>query len=218
MDIEALNQELSERIAGLQEEMNSLQTELNSCISQSEVLSIIRSLKSFVNTKQGYGDVINTRSFSRDAFYAFISLLNPSEYIRGFSDTKGYSDERPESSKHTQYFLTLGLGICLSINFCETERKEYRGSSMIYDLTVRAYVDSQDLCVETISEPVFPDHSVILIRKQDGGRVFDANAIDENFGFSGQKLNEVLTPVSPDDLVNRFLNMIKSPDEKGMRP
>ena len=144
MDIDVFNQELSERI-------NNLQTELDNCRRQKDVIAIIRSLKSFVNPRQGYESVMNTRSISPGAFYTFISLLNSSEYIRGFSNTRGGSSTRLESSKYDQYFLTLGEGIVLIVNFCETEIKEYEGSSIKYDLTVRAYVDSHDLCVETIS-------------------------------------------------------------------
>lgn len=217
MDINVLNQELSEKIDELQAELNSLQTELNTCVNQRDVLFIIERLQSFVKTNQGYQDVMATRDISREAFYTFISLLDSSEYIRGFRNTRGGSSTRLETKQYDQYFLTLGPGIGISVNFCETEIKEHERSSTKDDLTVRAYVDTQDLRVETISEPVYPEHPVVLIRKQDGGRVFDTNTTDESVTFDGQKLNEVLIPISPDDLANRFVNMIKSPEEMGMR-
>lgn len=210
MDIDVLNQELSERI-------NNLQTDLDNCKRQKEVITIIRSLKSFV-PRQGYETVMNTRSISQDAFNTFISLLNSSEYIRGFSNARGGSSTRLESRKYDQYFLTLGEGIILIVNFCETEIKEHEGSSIKYDLTVRAYVDFHDLCVETISEPGWPD-PVIVIRKQDGSRVYDTNTTYESLTLNGQrqKLNEVLIPISPDDLAKRYFDMMENLYEKGMK-
>jgi len=206
MDLDALNRDLSER-------MVSLQTEYDNCRRQKEVISIIRSLKNVATLKPGFV-CLPDLSVSRDGFSAFIGLLNSVEYLKGFNS--GGNDvfgEHPRLHKYDNYYLTLGPGIVLELSFCETEMKVSGNSIKECELTITSYQSSQNLCIRAVGEDV----PTIEILTKDGSRIFGSITTKEFLASNGKQLNEAIIPVAPDDLVNRFFNMIKSPEENGMK-
>lgn len=210
--IEVLNQELTERI-------NTLQTELDNNKRQKVAVSIIKSLKSAENLNPGYNLVMNAENdnleVSPEGIATFVDLLDSSEYIKGHN-TGGndFLGEHPREHTYDVYYLTMGPGILLEFTFRQTEIKGYAEEIKSYDLTIRSYNDSEDLSVKADSKHGWP---TVDFLRQNGTSVFESPTFEETLALNGKKLNDALVPVSPEDLANRFLNVINVQKENNMR-
>lgn len=203
MDIELLYQELTSKIDGLKKE-------LDTCERQKEVISIIMSLKPIESLKEGYHYVAENMNISRDGINDFIHLLSPNEYLKGFSSGgNGFFNSPLKEHKFDYYYLTLGIGIGLELEFCETKTigKDIKDTS----LSINAYIDSQDLGISVSLAK--SGWARIQIFDQDDCVSFESNTGNEYLRFNNRRLNEVLTPISVEDLSSRFFDGLQVQDD-----
>lgn len=209
METEIFNQELTKK-------MNSLQAELGICKRQKEVISIIKSLKSIGNLSTGYNVVMDGLKISSEGITDFISLLDSSEYLKGYSS--GGNDifgAYPKKHKYDVYYLTLCPSIVLELKFRETEIMEHTKPIKESDLTILAFADLQDLSIK-VDEHTYGWPRIEILR-QNGNGVFNSNTTHEYLRFNNQKLGEALVPISVDDLANRFFDVLQNQEEKGIQ-
>lgn len=203
MDIELLYQELTNKIDGLK-------NELDNCERQKEVISIIMSLKPIESLEEGYHSVTTDMNISREGINDFINLLSPNEYLKGHSSGgNGFFNSPLKEHKFDYYYLTLGIGIGLELKFCET--KGFPEDIKETSLSISAYIDSQDLGIIVALEK--SGWARIQIFDQDDCVNFESNTITEYLRFNNRRLNEVLTPISTEDLFSRFLDGLQVQDD-----
>ena len=204
MNVELLYQELTSKIDGLKDE-------LDTCERQKEVISIIMSLKPIGSFEKGYHYVAENMNISRDGINDFINLLSSNEYLKGHNICAGPFGSSLQERKFDYYFLTLGIGIGLELKFCENKTKGFPEDINETSLSINAYIDSQDLGIVVTREK--SGWSRIQIFDQDDCVNFESNTTDEYLKYNNQKLNEALTPISVEDLFSRFLDGLQVQDD-----
>ena len=197
-------------------QIRSLEARLTTAKKQKEVLEIIDSLKSVYNSTLGYKTIFFDQNISREGMDEFISLLDSSEYLIGTS-TGGnfYSNKGKKEHVYYKYYLTLGQGTLMKLTFRESQYSGYEGiSKKITDkmkesaISCKVYKSQEEIYVKLTD--AYDKYKFLSFVKQDDDIIEYSPTynISEYMLFNNKKLSEVLTPVSIDNLANRYFDKL----------
>lgn len=203
-------------------QISSLQARLMTAKKQKEVLEIIDSLKSVQNSTLGYNTIIYNQNISREGMEEFISLLDSSEYLIGTSSGGHfYDDKRKREDVYNNYYLTLGQGTLMILQFIERQYSGYDELGEIVDNIKESTVScsfykSQEEIYVKLTDGWGEKFKFLNFVKQDGDNIEYSSTykISEYMLFNNKKLSEVLTPVFIDDLANRYFNKLQQLNEQ----
>lgn len=198
-------------------QISSLEARLTTAKKQKEVLEIIDSLKSVYNSTLGYKTIFFDQNISREGMDEFISLLDSSEYLIGTS-TGGnfYSNKGKKEHVYYKYYLTLGQGTLMTLTFRESQYSGYEGiSKKITDkmkesaISCKVYKSQEEIYVK-LTDGYVDKYKFLSFVKQDGDNIEYGPTCNfsEYMLFNNKKLSEVLTPVSIDNLANRYFDKL----------
>ena len=203
-------------------QIGSLQARLTTVKKQKEVLEIIDSLKSVQNSTLGYNTIIYNQNISREGMEEFISLLDSSEYLIGTSSGGHfYDDKRKREDVYNNYYLTLGQGTLMILEFVERQYSGYDELDEIVDnmkestVSCRVYKSQEEIYVK-LTDGLGEKFKFLNFVKQDGDNIeySPTYKISEYTLFNNKKLSEVLIPVFIDDLANRYFNKLQQLNEQ----
>lgn len=193
-------------ITGLTGQIGELEKEIKEVKKEKEILELIDSLKNIKNPTLGYNKMFLNKAISKDAMEEFVSLLDTDEYLKGQSNGgRDFGGDRKRKSTFDHYYLTFGEGTLLELTFRESEYTGYEEISREpikeCGVSCRMYISEDDLVFQTSYEYGFP----MLKMNQGENEIFSSPTLKNDYSqCNGRKVNEVLSPISPETLVERF--------------
>ena len=193
-------------ITGLTGKIGELEKEIKEVKKEKEILELIDSLKNIKNPTLGYNKMFLNQAISKDAMEEFVSLLNADEYLKGQSNGgRSFDENHKRKSTFDHYYLTFGEGTLLELTFRESEYTGYEEISREpikeCGVSCRMYISEDDLVFQTSYEYGFP----MLKMNQGENEIFSSPTLKNDYSqCNGRKVNEVLSPISPETLVERF--------------
>lgn len=193
-------------ITGLTGQIGELEKEIKEVKKEKEILELIDSLKNIKNPTLGYNKMFLNQAISKDAMEEFVSLLDADEYLKGQSNGgRVFGGDHKRESMFDYYYLTFGEGTLLELKFRESEYTGYEEISREpikeCGVSCRMYISEDDLVFQTSYEYGFPR----LKMHQGEKEIFFSTTPKNDYSqCNGRKVNEVLSPISPETLVERF--------------
>ena len=174
-----------------------------------KVKGIIEALERINDVDRGFVSIIQFEEISKEEMDMLIALLDESEYIRGKKYTGNARGVIPQrSTEIDEYYLYFGNGKVLRLSYEETKvdnKIEVHKESEVNSLL---YVGPDDVVVK------FNDFNRnISLVSQSAFEIFDSltpSGCDYQ-KYDGQKLSDVLVPVTVEDIKRRFYSYL---DEK----
>lgn len=174
------------------------------------VEKIIESIRSVMHDKSDNSKWFNEFAISRDGMEEFICLLDSSEYLKGSDYGSIDRFDKTWKTKYNYYCLSLGPRTIVELIFTEFVSPLHcveleKGNADIYTVNGRIYVSENDLIINTQDLP--------QLKVVDGDcRIVSFDTDLESEFLNNKKISEVLTPVSIDDLANRYSKKLEGID------
>lgn len=172
-----------------------------------KVGKIIEALEAINDVDKGFVSIIQFEEISKEEMDMLIALLDESEYIKGEKYTGNARGVIPQrSTKIDEYYLYFGNGKILRLSYEETE----------VDNRIEVYKESEVNAIIYVG----PDETIvkfndfnrkISIINQNDLEVFDSLTPEgcDYQKYDGQKVSDVLVPVTVEDLKRRFYGCLE---------
>lgn len=205
-----------ETIRNLKTEINYLEVEIDRLKSQKAVLEIIDKLNNATNHNFALKDaeLLELFSFeiSSNVREKFTSLLEPCEYLKGMRHVVDTNYNKKIDINN--YILSIGPRTLIELGFREWNDNRNNSKNVTNDTYGFLHYNKSGFTIEIddYNHGYIKNIPYIRILTEEGFEVCCFNADPEYLSLNNKKISEVLTPISINNLANRYFDKLKEID------